>query len=87
VGFRNSVSRRRLDSCWSVFPRRTRLSIVDLLRNDSAAADRAESARVDFGPADLVLARARETQLGRIEEEDVSKRAHVAKGAVQAGGN
>jgi hypothetical protein len=62
VGFKNSVGRRQLDSCWSVFPRRTRLSIVDLLTNDSAAADRGESAAFDFGPADLVFARARETR-------------------------
>jgi hypothetical protein len=33
------------------FRRRARLSIVDLLRSDSAGADRDESAAFDFGPA------------------------------------
>ena len=53
---------RSLDSCWCLFRHRTRLSIVDLPRTDWAAADPGESATFDFGPTDLVFARARETQ-------------------------
>jgi hypothetical protein len=72
MGFRNSGSRHQVDSSWSVFAVRTRLSLVDL-RTDSAAADRGESA-VDFGPTGLVFARARETPIGRIEKGRAAKR-------------